>query len=96
MKLVLADSEYGYAYTREIEISWFAWNVRERCFIFSVGISDGFYHSNFRPSVEVERIDFKGSHARLQLKSQQSVDTLAVELLKQNAEAAESRANVRM
>ena len=96
MKLLIADSEYRRAYSREIDISEFAWSPADSALVFTMGISDGFYPSNYVPPVRIQRICFERTHVRILVKTEAEVDLLALDLVAQDAKYAETRRHVRM
>ena len=96
MRVRIADGEYRRSFHQEIEISEFAYSPKDQCLVFTLGISDGFYPSNYETKTLIERIVFNGDHVLVLVKHKQDVPLLAEELLERDAHYAQTRSSVRM
>jgi hypothetical protein len=96
VKLRIADGEYRNSFHQDIEVPEFAYSPEDQCLVFTLGFSDGFYPSNYKPKVPINRIVFFHNYVLIMVKGKENVPLLAEEITEQSAHFAKTRSNVRM
>ncbi|TWU49342.1 hypothetical protein [Rubripirellula reticaptiva] len=96
MKLRIADGEYRNSFHHDIQVSEFAYSPKDQCLVFTLGISDGFYPSNYETKIPIQRIVFHKDYILIMVEGKQNVPLLAEEIAERNAHYAKTRSSVRM
>ncbi len=96
MKLRIADGESRKSFHQDIEVPEFAYSPKDQCLVFTLGISDGFYPSNYKTKVPINRIVFFHDYVLIMVDGKKNVPILAEEIAERSAHFFETLSNVRM
>lgn len=96
MKIRIADGEYRTSFHQDIDVPEFAYSPKDQCLVFTLGGYDGFYPSNYKTKVPIDRIVFLNDYILIMVEGRKNVPLLAEEIAERSAYFSETRANVRM